>query len=68
VSLTVDAEGNPKDVHLIKSSANTVNKKLATELDEKSIKAVKQYRFQPGTYQGKPVPVELNVEVNFQIF
>jgi len=71
VSLTVDAEGKPEDVHISHSMADTVDKKLravALSLDEKALEAVKLYRFAPATYQGKPVPVELNVEVNFQIF
>jgi hypothetical protein len=29
---------------------------------------VKQYRFQPGQFQGKPVPVEIEVRVNFRIW
>jgi protein TonB len=37
-------------------------------LDDNAIKAVQQYRFKPAMEGGKPVPVELNVEVNFQIF
>ena len=37
-------------------------------LDEKAVEAVKQYRFKPAMENGKPVLVELNVEVNFQIF
>jgi protein TonB len=37
-------------------------------LDEKAIEAVQQYRFKPAMENGKPVLVELNIEVNFQIF
>jgi protein TonB len=37
-------------------------------LDGKAVEAVKQYRFKPALEAGKPVAVELNVEVNFQIF
>jgi protein TonB len=37
-------------------------------LDEKAVEAVKQYRFKPATEGGEPVPVELNIEVNFKIF
>jgi hypothetical protein len=37
-------------------------------LDEKAIEAVKQYRFNPATYEGHPVPVLLNIEVNFRLF
>jgi protein TonB len=29
---------------------------------------VRQYKFRPAMENGKPVLVELNVEVNFQIF
>jgi TonB family protein len=37
-------------------------------LDENAVQAVAQYRFAPAMENGKPVAVELNVEVNFQIF
>jgi protein TonB len=37
-------------------------------LDGKAVDAVKLYRFKPALEAGKPVAVELNVEVNFQIF
>jgi protein TonB len=37
-------------------------------LDEKAIEAVKQYRFKPAMLNGKAVPVEVNVEVNFRIY
>jgi protein TonB len=37
-------------------------------LDEKALEAVRQYKFKPAMENGKPVLVELNVEVNFQIF
>ncbi|QNI34847.1 energy transducer TonB [Alloacidobacterium dinghuense] len=32
------------------------------------MEAVQRYKFQPATYQGKPVPVEVNVEVNFLVY
>jgi len=37
-------------------------------LDEQAISAVQKYRFNPATENGGPVRVELNVEVNFQVF
>jgi protein TonB len=37
-------------------------------LDEKAREAVKQYRFKPALENGRPVLVELNVDVTFQIF
>jgi hypothetical protein len=71
VGLTVDADGNPKDVHVVSSIPSLDDKRLhavAIELQDSCIKPVKQYRFEPGLFQGKPVPVEINVEINFQIF
>jgi protein TonB len=71
VSIIVDTEGNPRNVHIIRSIADNVDKKhqaAAVSLDQAAIDAVKQYKFTPATLHGKPVAVYLNVEVNFQIF
>jgi protein TonB len=37
-------------------------------LDEKAVEAVRQYKFKPATRDGKPVKVDLYVDVNFNIF
>jgi len=37
-------------------------------LDEKAVEAVKQFRFKPAMEDGKPVTVEMNIVVEFQIF
>jgi protein TonB len=37
-------------------------------LDEKAVEAVRQYKFKPAMQNGKPVPVDLYIDVNFQIF
>jgi TonB family protein len=71
VRMVVDTTGAPQDVHVVKSIAEGVPPKLrsvAQGLDEKAIEAVKQFRFKPGIYQGKAVPTEINVEVNFRIY
>jgi TonB family protein len=71
VSILVDVNGTPQDVHVLRSIASTVSPKLhsaAMGLDENAIKAARQYRFKPGTYHGKPVPVELKLEVNYRIY
>jgi protein TonB len=60
VNLWVDTNGNPSHVHVIRG--------VGMGLDEKAMEAVRQYRFKPAMENGKPVLVELNVEVNFQIF
>ena len=43
-------------------------RKLGMGLDEKAIEAVRQYRFKPGLLNGKPVAVEITIEVNFHIY
>jgi protein TonB len=60
VSLVVDAQGNPQRVQVVRH--------LGMGLDEKALEAVRQYKFKPATLQGKPVPVEVNIEVNFRIY
>lgn len=60
VALIVDASGNPKNIR--------VERGVGMGLDEKAVEAVRQYRFKPAMKDGKPVPVEIYVEVNFQIF
>ena len=60
VNLIVDQNGNPQNVHVLRG--------VGMGLDEKAVEAVKQYKFKPAREGGKPVAVELNVEVNFQIF
>jgi hypothetical protein len=68
VSITVDIDGNVKDVHVLTSTPDISDKKLhdgVMEMQSNCTKAAKQYRFEPGTYQGKPVPIELRVEMSF---
>jgi TonB family protein len=59
INLIVDTNGLPQNVHVLRG--------VGMGLDEKALEAVKQYIFQPAMENGKPVPVELNVEVNYQI-
>lgn len=60
VGLIVDAQGNPQRVRIVRP--------LGMGLDEKALEAVRQYKFKPAIYNGKPVPVEINIEVNFRIY
>jgi TonB family protein len=57
--MIVDEKGMPKDVKVARS--------LSPELDAKAIEAVKRWRFQPATKDGKPVAVQINVEVEFRL-
>lgn len=60
VNLVVDAQGRPTRIKVLRH--------LGMGLDEKAVEAVQKYKFKPAMKGGKPVPVELNVSVNFQIF
>ena len=60
VTLIVNTQGLPQDVHVIRG--------VGMGLDDKAVEAVRQYKFKPAMENGHPVPVRVNVEVNFQIF
>jgi periplasmic protein TonB len=60
VYLWVDEHGNPSHVRIARG--------VGMGLDEKAVEAVRQYKFKPATQNGKPVKVDLYVDVNFQIF
>ena len=60
VNLWVDENGNPSHVHVIRG--------IGMGLDEKAVAAVKLYKFKPATENGKPVVVEMNIDVTFHIF
>lgn len=71
VSMIVDVSGTPQNVQVFKSIASTVDPKLrsaARGLDLNCVEAAKQYRFKPATYKGKPIPVEIKVEINYRIY
>lgn len=54
----VDASGKMQDVHVVKT--------VGPDFDHNAIEAVRQYKFSPFTKDGKPLPVEIKVEVNFR--
>lgn len=58
--LIVDAEGHPRDIRVVRG--------LGFGLDAKAIEAVKQWRFQPALKDGKPVNVQISVEVGFRLY
>jgi protein TonB len=60
VYLQVDTNGKPIRVRVLRG--------IGMGLDEKALEAVRLYKFKPAMENGKPVTVEMNVEVNFQIF
>ncbi len=60
VYLIVDEQGNPTHVRVVRG--------VGMGLDEKAVEAVRQYKFKPAMQNGKPVRVDLYIDVNFQIF
>ncbi len=59
VYLWVDESGNPSHIRVVRP--------IGMGLDEKAIEAVRQYKFKPAMKDGKPVKVDLYIDVNFQI-
>jgi TonB family protein len=57
--LVVGTDGKPRDIRVLRT--------LGLGLDEKAIEAVKNWRFEPAKKDGKPVAVQINVEVNFHL-
>jgi len=58
--LVVGPDGRPRDVKVTRS--------VGLGLDEKAIEAVRQWKFEPALKDGKPVAVEVNVEVSFHLY
>ena len=57
--VVVDEKGNPRDLKVIRP--------LGLGLDQKAIEAVEKWKFSPGKKDGKPVPVQATIEVNFRL-
>jgi TonB family protein len=58
--LIVGPDGLPHDIRVARI--------IGYGLDEKAIEAVKKWRFKPGTMDGHPVAVQINVEVTFRLY
>jgi periplasmic protein TonB len=58
--LIVDEKGFPRNIRVVRG--------LGFGLDAKAIEAVKQWRFQPAMKDGRPVNVQISVEVGFHLY
>jgi TonB family protein len=59
LGVTVGPDGRPHDVKVVAP--------LGKGLDEKAVDAVKTWTFEPGTKDGKPVAVQLMIEIEFRL-
>lgn len=58
--LIVDSAGQPRDIKVVRG--------LGLGLDAKALEAVRQWRFHPALKDGKPVDVQISVEVEFRLY
>lgn len=58
-NLVIDKQGQPHDIHVFKS--------LRPDLDDASIAAIQQWRFEPATRKGEPVAVDTTIEIRFTL-
>ena len=58
--LIVDANGLPQNIK--------VERPVGLGLDDEAVKAVENWKFAPAMKDGSPVPVMINVEVNFRLY
>lgn len=58
--LIVDSTGHPRDIRVIRG--------LGFGLDTKAVEAVNHWKFQPALKDGRPVDVQISVEVEFHLY
>jgi protein TonB len=56
----VGLDGLPHDIHVLHS--------IGYGLDQQAIKALSQWKFEPGTKDGQRVPVLLQIEMDFRLY
>jgi TonB family protein len=59
LSFVVREDGTTSDIRVIR--------KLGAGLDEEAIKAVRQWRFEPATIDGNPIPDRITTEMSFHL-
>lgn len=59
LSLIVDKQGNPREIHVIRP--------LGKGLDENAVEALKKWVFFPATKDGAPIDYKAQVDVTFKL-
>jgi TonB family protein len=60
LSLVVDTQGKPRNINVTQSAGK--------DLDGSALAAIGRWRFKPATCDGKPMPVEINVRLEFRLY
>jgi TonB family protein len=60
VAVIVDPQGNTQRPQVVR--------RLGKGQDQKAIEAVREYKFKPAMLYGKPVAVQVNLDVNFRLW
>lgn len=58
--VVIGPDGRVRDMKVVRS--------LGMGLDQKAVEAVRNWRFDPARKNGQPVPVQVNIEVNFRLY
>jgi TonB family protein len=58
--VVIGPDGRVRDLRVARS--------LGRGLDEKAMEAVKTWKFEPAMKDGKPVAVQVNIEITFQLY
>jgi TonB family protein len=60
LDFVVGIDGRTQDIR--------VSQPLGYGLDEQAVKSLRNWTFEPGTKDGQPVPVAIQVEMNFRLY
>jgi len=60
IELIIDKRGVPQNLQVVRA--------IGFGLDDRAIEAAQRWRFDPATFNGVPVPVQIWVEVEFRLF
>jgi TonB family protein len=71
VQIIVDVDGHIRSPQIVKSIADSYSdaedRKAALSLDQSALEVVTHYVFEPGTFNGRTVPVFVTIEISFQL-
>ena len=59
LKVVVGVDGMPENIHIVKS--------LREDYDRSALEAVREWRFDPGMKDGKPIEIDMEININFQL-